>query len=101
MSEKKQPYTQIRCVQYPVIIAGNAMDRIGIFEVYFHSDNLPLRARTLRFIGYDEMEDLATFLHNMNYAVFVLPTLRCNDTVNLDDDEWGGTLHFPHPPILK
>ena len=101
MSEKKQPYTQIRCVQYPVIIDGAALDRIGLFEVDFHSDDLPLRARMLRFVGYDEIRDLATFLDDINEAVFERPTLLYTDTVNLDEDEWGGTLYFPHPPILK
>ena len=101
MSTKKQPYTEIRCVQYPVIIAEQAFDRIGLFEVDFHSDDLPLRARMLRFVGFEKPADMIDFLDNINDAVFQKPTLLCTDIVNLDEDEWGGTLYFPHPPILK
>lgn len=97
----KQPYIQIRCVQYPCIIAGNAVDRIGIFEVDFHSDDSPLRARMLRFLGYEKLPELVDFLDDINEAVFERPTLLAHDIVNLDDDAWGGTIYFPHLPILK
>lgn len=97
---KKEAYTEIRCVQYPCIISGEAVDRIGIFEVDFYSDK-PLRARMLRFVGYSEMPDLARFLDDINEAVFERPTLFAPDTVNLDDDTWSGTIYFPTLPILK
>ena len=97
---KKEPYTEIRCVQYPVIISGKAVDRIGIFSVDFHSDDEPLRADMLRFVGYDNLQELIDFLDNINEAVFNRQTLHIHQSIDLDNDEWSGTLYFPNLPIL-
>ena len=101
MSQKKQPYTQVRAVCYPCIIAGQAVDRIGFFEVDFHSDDLPLRARMLRFVGYETPAQMVEFLEDIERAMYELPTLICrNDPVDFDNDEWEGILFFPRRPIL-
>jgi len=95
----KQPYTEIRLVQYPCIVGDIAIDRLGFFEVDFHHDDTPLRARALQFVGYDKPAQMVEFLEEMEQAVYERPTLiNINDPIN--PEKWGGTLYFPTEPIL-
>lgn len=92
---------EIRAVQYPCIIGGEGVDRIGLFLVDFDRDGEPLRAEMLRFVGYQSPADLMGFFEQVEAAIFNRETLHIHDAINLDEGEWSGTLHFPHLPILK
>lgn len=54
MSQKV--YKEIRTVSYPVIMGGQAFDRIGVFEVDFSASGRPLQATMLRFVGYESIK---------------------------------------------
>ncbi len=91
---------QIRAVQYPCIIGGEACDRVGIFEVEIH-DNRPMRASMLHFVGYGTTKELMEFYDTVGVAIFDLPTLNSFNTVNLDDEPmWDGTLTFEPTAVL-
>lgn len=95
-------YTEIRCVQYPCIIAGRAVDRVGLFEVDMDKNNLPIRATMLRHVGYENPSELIDFFNQVERAIFEASTLiLTNEPVDLDNDEWSGTLYFPRLPTLR
>lgn len=95
-------YTQIRCVQYPCIIGGRAVDRVGLFEVDMDKNNLPIRATMLRHVGYENPSELIDFFNQVERAIFEASTLiLTNEPVDLDNDEWSGTLYFPRLPTLR
>lgn len=95
-------HTAIRCVQYPCIVGGKAVDRVGLFEVDFDDKNLPLRATMVRHVGYESPQQLIEFFNSLEAAIFEISTLiLTSDPVDLDNTEWGGTLYFPRLPVLR
>lgn len=90
---------EIRVVQYPSVISGNAVDHTGFFMVEFDRNGEPVRGDMLRLIGYDKLADLIEFYEQLESALFERETLHIHDAINLD--EWGGTIYFPHLPILR
>lgn len=91
-------YKEIRTISYPVIMAGKAFDRVGVFEVEFSASGRPLEATMLRFVGYESSAELIEFWEAVEAAILNLPTLHIHNSINLDDaPAWDGTLKFPDP----
>lgn len=88
-------------MQYPCIIGGNAVDRVGLFEVEFAPTGAPVRAEMLRFVGYDSPTLLVEFFEEMERALYELETLHVHTAINLDEaPAWDGTLLFERAAIL-
>jgi len=95
-------YSEIRCIQYPCIIAGRAVDRVGLFQVDMDKNNLPIRATMIRHVGYETPSELIDFFGQIERAIFEASTLiLTNDPINFDENEWSGTIYFPRLPTLK
>ena len=91
-------YKEIRTISYPVIMAGKAFDRVGVFDVKFSASGRPLEATMLRFVGYESSAELIEFWESVEAAIVELPTLHIQESINLDNEPaWDGTLRFPDP----
>jgi hypothetical protein len=116
MSQKNTVKTEMRVVQYPCIIAGETVDRVGFFVVDFDAAGQPLRADIPGLVGFrisegkelhgqlfqaEKPADLVQFEEEIQAALYERPTLYTTSVVDLDNDEWSGVLFFPRLPILK
>lgn len=93
--------TEKRVVFYPCQIAGKIAERVGVFDVTFSADGVPLRADMPRFVGFSKNRELVEFYDEIEKAIFDRQNLHCPNVVNLDDaPAWDGTLTFEPIAIL-
>ena len=87
-------------VHYPCLINGKVEERWGIFDVFFGADGLPVRAEMSRFVGYENPAQLVEFWDGVERAIMDLQTMHCQNVLDLDAQEWDGTLSFEPDAVL-
>mgnify|MGYP003375688249 CR=1 FL=1 len=83
---------QLRLVIYPALIAGDVVNRYGYFIVTYDHGK-PVTATLPRMVDYVSLDEVADVMEDVLEA-FTQPSLYCLNTVDLDNTEWDGTLHF-------
>ena len=90
-----------RVVFYPCLIGGKIVERVGIFDVAFSADFVPISAEIPRFVGYTKNTELVEFYDEIEKAILDRQCLHCANVVNLDDaPAWDGSLTFEPTAVL-
>lgn len=90
-----------RVVFYPCIIAGNVVERVGVFDVHFNADGQPTRAEMPRFVGYETTFELVNFCDEIAGAILERENLHCQNPIDLDNaPAWDGCLSFEPASVV-
>ncbi len=90
---------RICLVCYPAQIAGDIVNRYGLFNVTFHGGQ-PVSAAMMRTVGFHRLWDMQQMMADIADAAKTGDIVTCTHVVNLDDDDWDGTLVFEPAAIV-
>ena len=89
-----------RVVFYQCLIAAKVQERIGVFDVTYDDNGLPVRAEMPRFVGFHTTKDLVEFYDEIFKAILDRSALHCVNILDLDSEAWDGSLSFEPKTVL-
>lgn len=93
-------HNELRWVQYPCLIAQKRVFRYGLFDVHFINDE-PAHAELPQIVGLKKEKNGFLKRSMAIQSACHEPILICTNAVNLDNDDWDGSLIFDHEPVLS